>query len=116
MKFSGGFHLWQARERAPAGLRPAIRLRGWPSTLVNRVSSRDVRRQAALATMPWRLQRRPRRGLRGPQAPENLLFALFLPTKSAKKERKRGLGRSPKDFATTMATMQGNVVNSVLIM
>ena len=34
--------------------------------------------------------------------PENLLFALFLPTKSAKKERKKGLGRSPKDVATTM--------------
>ena len=41
-------------------------------------------------------------GCGGRQAPENLLFALFLPTKSAKKERKRGLGHSPKDFATTM--------------
>ena len=51
----------------------------------------------------WRLQRRPRRGFGYPLGvPENLLFALFLPTSSAKKERKRGLGRSPKDAATTM--------------
>ena len=40
--------------------------------------------------------------LRELQALENLLCALFLPTKSAKKERKRGLGRSSNDVATTM--------------
>ena len=53
----------------------------------------------------WRLQRRPWRGLRGPGCPlgvpENLLFALFA-DEVGKKERKRGLGRSPKDSATTM--------------
>ena len=46
--------------------------------------------------------RSPKGNTNGPQAPENLLFALVLPTKSAKQERKTGLGRSPKDVATTM--------------
>ena len=38
----------------------------------------------------------------GGRRPSRIFFSLFFADFVGKKERKRGLGRSPKDFATTM--------------
>ena len=43
----------------------------------------------------WRLQRRPRRGLRGPQASEHVLFALFCRLRRQKRANK-GFGAAPQ--------------------
>ena len=70
-----------------------------PPMRVRRVSDPTRKEHHQRPCSLGHVQSRLQRGLRGPQAPENLLFRCFLPPKAAKNSEK-GFGAQPQGLCT----------------